>query len=124
MTLPAEVAVLGWHWMGCATGCAPERLADPEGLDALLRELPAALGLRAVSEPVVRDAATGLAGVILLAESHVAIHVAEADRAVLIDVFSCVHFDPAPAPPVLRRALGAAHVDGSMVQRGPTGEVA
>ncbi len=81
--------MLGTHWLAHAIDAAPEALSDPACLAELLLGLAADLQLTPLSAPLVAPARGGLAGVVLLAESHAAIHADDATRSAMVDVFSC-----------------------------------
>ena len=88
-------------------------------MHTLLTELPAALQLHPVSPPVVSPIEGGLAGMVLLAESHAAVHTSVADRSAFIDVFSCrASIDADAAQVVVARVLPGT-VQARLVRRGP-----
>jgi len=78
------------------------------------------LGLRPVAPAVVSVIDGGLAGMVLLAESHAAVHTAVADRSAFVDVFSCrSSVDTRAAEAVVARAFAPGAVSGRLVRRGP-----
>ncbi len=110
---------LGTHWLARATGCDRDALADAESLAETLRALPEALGLTRVGEPVVHARpADGVAGVVLLSESHASLHASPADGTLFADVFSCAPFDPAVAERVLRETFRPEQLETQLVDRG------
>lgn len=116
------VMKLGWHWILDASGCRSERIADPSCLHHVLETLPAHLGLTAVAPPQSfehrGDSGTTLAGVVLLAESHLSLH-AHPDLGVLqVDLFSCTRFEPERALRFLRERYAFTHVEQRMLERG------
>lgn len=110
--------MLGWHWLAQADRCDARAVRDPAVLAQLLTTLATALGLTVVAPPVVRPARGGLAGIVLLAESHAAVHVDDATDSALVDVFSCRPLDPVTAEACVREALGARTVQGEVHARG------
>lgn len=72
--------------------CAPE----VSRLWAFLAEAPARVQMTPIQPPVVARHPSGLAGYVLLAESHISYHGYDHDEAhiVHIDCFSCNDFDP------------------------------
>ncbi len=68
-------------------------MTDPAALGALCREAVAAVGLQGVAELMHRfgpaDAQGGITGVVLLAESHLAVHTWPELGAVTLDVYVC-----------------------------------
>ncbi|MEN9577499.1 MAG: adenosylmethionine decarboxylase [Pseudomonadota bacterium] len=94
-------AALGTHWVADAYGC-DRQLLNAEGVELALIEIPEVLGLRRVSEPQVSRHADGsVAGVVLIAESHMSLHGFPATGGLHVDLFSCAPFDL----PVLRSEL-------------------
>jgi S-adenosylmethionine decarboxylase len=85
-----------------------------------LRALPAELGLTRIGEPVVSaQEGGGVAGVVLLAESHASLHAVPHAGTLFADVFSCAPFSADAALAVLTRAYAPAAIDARLVERGP-----
>lgn len=110
---------LGWHWIARASACDAQ-LDDLAAVETALRHMVSGLALRAVAEPIVRATDSGVAGVVLLAESHLAIHTVPSSREALVDLFSCAVFDAPLAAVLLRDALGAGAVDSQLITREAT----
>jgi spermidine synthase len=116
---------LGTHWLARAAGCDTQVLGDSTAVARILRELPDALGLTRVGEPVVHARPEGgVAGVVLLSESHASLHASPADGTLFADVFSCAPFDPAVAEQVLRAAFRPSQLETEVVDRGPVAPTA
>lgn len=88
----------GLHLTADLTGCDPALpvMTEPGGLRAACLEAVEAVGLRAVGELFHRFAprpgtahAPGVTGVVLLAESHAAVHTWPELGAVTLDVYVC-----------------------------------
>ena len=110
--------VLGRHWTAVLRGCAPDRLRDPRHLAAVLADVPDALGLTRVGEPVVQVLPDGaLVGFTLLSASHASIHVPPAGRDAFVDLFSCAPFDAAACTAAFVAGLGAASADTTLSAR-------
>lgn len=113
---------LGWHWILDASGCPPERIADPSCLLRVLEGLPAHLGLTVVAPPqqfAHQDASgTTLAGLVLLAESHLSVHAHPALGALQVDLFSCARFEPEHALAFLRERYAFTHETQQLLERG------
>ena len=109
---------LGWHWMARASQCPTPTLEDPERIRDVLLAVVLGLGLHAVSQPTVRRTDSGVAGVVLLAESHLAIHTVATAGDAFVDLFSCVPFDHTAAAALILEALAAEGIDGQLVERG------
>ena len=105
----------------CPAGPA---LTDPEALRRLCRAAVQASGLQPVGELFHAFAAPGgVTGVVLLAESHVAIHTWPELGRVTLDVFVCnLHSDNSTRAQRLLAALeasfGAASVEHHRIERG------
>lgn len=82
----------GLHLTADLAGCDAARpaMTEPEALGALCRQLVQASGLTAVGELFHRfPAPGGVTGVVLLAESHLAVHTWPERAAATLDVFVC-----------------------------------
>ena len=102
----------GLHLTADLHGCAPPQslLADPQALLALCLAAVAASGLQAVGELFHRfPAPGGVTGVVLLAESHLAVHTWPELGAVTLDVYVCnLQGDNSARAEGLLQALAAA----------------
>lgn len=81
---------LGQHFI--LDGVAAEGLPSVESLTEALLALPARLGLTVVGAPQVAATEGALVGLVLLSESHLAIHFGTAAPTVHADLFSCRSF--------------------------------
>lgn len=74
-------------------GCTGPLLTDPVSLRTLLVESVQAVGLSAVAERfhAFEPAGAGVTGVVLLAESHLAVHTWPEQGAVTLDLYVCNH---------------------------------
>lgn len=86
----------GTHLMLDGYGADPALLADGKGLTLLLHDLPRALGMHPIAEPLVvevgpknRKDPGGLSGFVLIAESHISFHTFPTRGFVTIDVYTC-----------------------------------
>ncbi|RDI95928.1 S-adenosylmethionine decarboxylase proenzyme [Meiothermus sp. QL-1] len=76
-----------------------EKLADLELVRKTLDELPEEMAMTKVLPPVVQrypalpGQAEGITGVVIIAESHIAIHTFPLQRFISVDIFSCKEFD-------------------------------
>jgi S-adenosylmethionine decarboxylase len=107
----------GWHLTADLSGCntAGTWLREPAPLRALCVAAVQASGLTPVAElfhtfPAAPDgSAGGVTGVVLLAESHLAVHTWPESGAVTLDAFVCNHSeDNSIKAEVLMQALLAA----------------
>src|SRR5690349_17486685 len=111
-------------------GCPPRAcMTDPDALRAVCLDSVHAAGLEAVRdvfhrfEPARTDGAAGITGVVLLAESHVAVHTWPELGAATLDIYVC-NFggdNSGKARALLTRLIGAfapASVERHAVERG------
>ncbi|WP_026234731.1 adenosylmethionine decarboxylase [Calidithermus timidus] len=94
-----ELFGFGPHLMIDGYNANAEKLADFELVRRVLDELPTEMGMTKVLPPFVYrydgqgGQSTGVTGVVLIAESHIAIHTFPEKRFVSVDIFSCKEFD-------------------------------
>lgn len=110
--------MLGWHWLAWGEGCASPVLSDAELASTCLGALADALGLTAVQPPTAQRAERGIVAVVLLAESHAAIHTDVQAGMLFVDVFSCRSFDVEQALAVVRAHYGPTAVHHELTSRG------
>lgn len=121
----------GLHLTADLRGCAAGQplMRDCEALRALCVEAVAAAGLGAVAElfhrftPVSGQAQSGITGIVLLAESHLAIHTWPELGGVTLDVYVCnLGVDNSAKAEALIAALISAFAPGEVrrqaLQRG------
>jgi S-adenosylmethionine decarboxylase len=115
--------MLGVHWIADALGCAPDRF-EPASLRRALVELPDRLGLSRVGDPQLSEHVDGerrsIAGIVLLAESHVSIHAFVTEGAVHVDVFSCRAVNLDEARSFVAEHFGARELIERVIERGVT----
>lgn len=120
----------GLHLTADLSGCDPALalMREPAALAALCRDAVSACGLSAVAElfHAFAPAGSGITGVVLLAESHLAVHTWPELGAVTLDVYVCNYggdnSDKARA--VMQRltqAFGPARQSTHALTRGGTG---
>ena len=93
----------------------PEALDDPTALSRFLSALVTCLGMRILAGPIVgREEGSieksGCSGVVILYESHAAIHTYPHRAAAFVDVFSCRDFTVAQVADTLAEHFGDHHV--------------
>jgi S-adenosylmethionine decarboxylase len=116
----------GLHLTADLRGCPPALalLHEPETLRALCLGAVAAAGLQAVGELFHRfPAPGGVTGVVLLAESHLAVHTWPELGGVTLDVYVCnLHGDNSARAEsllaALEQAFGASSAERHRLQRG------
>lgn len=84
---------------------------SPSCIRDVLLELPPRVGLTVVSGPILtsqvalEDGTPVFTGVVILAESHLALHSFPLERALHVDLFSCKAFDAQAVKAFLRERL-------------------
>ncbi|MFI5311884.1 MAG: S-adenosylmethionine decarboxylase family protein [Gemmatimonadales bacterium] len=109
----------GREWIVDARGCEPAALADLRTLRALLQRAIDELDLRAVAEPLwhVFPPPGGITGLVLLAESHLAVHTFPEHGALCLNLFCCTARTEWDFAGRLREAVGATDVKVRRVDR-------
>lgn len=104
------IQTLGTHYLAALRGAPPARLDDADALVAALVALCARVQLTVLHTAVHRFSPQGVTAVLLLAESHVALHTWPELGQAALDLFSCRAHAPgevAAAITQLAEALGA-----------------
>lgn len=110
---------LGRHLLAEFTGCDPERLADLEHIQASMLAAAEASGATVVGHNFHPFSPWGVSGVVIISESHLAIHTWPEHSYAAVDLFTCGgDVDPWLAYEVLREALGAEHGSAVALERG------
>ena len=100
-------------------GCDAALLANSDALRPLLLEAVRAAGATIVTEIFHNFSPHGVSGVIVIAESHVAIHTWPEYAYAAVDVFSCsATLDQAAMGKKIAAALGAESVESRVIERG------
>jgi S-adenosylmethionine decarboxylase proenzyme len=116
----------GLHLTADLSGCdpTPPPMVDPQALRALCLQAVTAAGLHPVGELFHRfPAPGGVTGVVLLAESHLAVHTWPEMGAVTLDVYVCnLAADNGPRArqllASLQQAFAPTHAQHHAIQRG------
>jgi S-adenosylmethionine decarboxylase len=90
-------------------------LSDPQAVDRFLRGLVDGVGMSILAGPLVGTEdgppeRAGVSGVVILRESHAAVHTYPALGEAFVDVFSCRPFAPDTVLGVLRQHFGPHRV--------------
>ena len=111
--------MIGIHLLIDLDGISPELLNDSGLLSDCLAESARICGLNPLGSPSMHAFdGGGVTGVILLSESHIALHSYPEHGFIAIDVFSCGPADPEKAVQVFRNRL---HPTNECVTRNPRG---
>ncbi len=123
----------GWHLTAELHDCAPnahrhgDLMRDPQALRRLCIDGVTASGLTAVGECFHRFAEPGgVTGVVLLAESHLAVHTWPEQQAVTLDVYVCniAQDNSAAAESLMATLVAAFGAQRCVRQRLARGDVA
>lgn len=100
----ASLAPVGRHLIADLSGLAPEALRDSVRIMGVLEEALDRCGFHRLDTVVHRFVAggAGFTGVVLLTESHAAVHTYPEHGYLALDIFGCGGGDPAP---VLKRLV-------------------
>jgi S-adenosylmethionine decarboxylase proenzyme len=111
---------LGRHILAELTGCDPSRLADLEHVQSAMLAAAEASGASIVTHRFHHFSPLGISGVVIIAESHLAIHTWPEHRFAAVDFFTCVNrVEPSKALAVLRESLKAEAMQTLDLDRGP-----
>ena len=101
-------------------GCDPSRLNDPDQLESALRAACSEAGATVVTSAFHHISPHGGSGVVVISESHVAVHTWPDRAYASFDIFTCG--DAALCERILKKieaCVGAAHTSAQHIQRGP-----
>lgn len=122
---PASSGIYGTHLMlRLGEIEKPAALDAPEGVASFLEDLVLGIGMRILAGPHVDTEVAdpdryGHSGVILLHESHAAIHTYPNLRALFLDVFSCKAFEAAEVVRLTEDAFGKFKIlESTVLDRG------
>ncbi len=100
------------------------KLADRNLVEQVLSDYPAAIGMTKIGGPYMFEyqapdpAYSGVSGLVVIAESHIAIHTFPELDYFTMDIFSCKNFDHERAIDYIRDAFDVKEMDRMLVQRG------
>jgi S-adenosylmethionine decarboxylase len=103
---------------------SPHTLNNPRGITSFLHDLVTSIGMRILAGPLLGHEAEpsekyGWSGVVILYESHAAIHTYPRRAAAFLDIFSCRDFQIEPVMATLERHFGSYRVaEQALAERG------
>lgn len=113
------LSAFGSHVLADLYGVGADLLSDSEALDALLRASAQSAGAGVLGSHFHHfGSASGVTGVVLLAESHISIHTWPESGFAAADIFMCGSADPARALAVILNALTPARHRVTTIARG------
>jgi len=117
--------MLGPHLVLDLYGCPKEKLEDVQYIYDLLDELPDMIGMQKIMPPYVMRYVPeddpldwGISGVVLIAESHIAIHTWPDLNYASVDIFSCKTFNIDKAKEIIEEKLSPERSDWEILVRG------
>ena len=116
--------MFGPHLVMEASGCSYEKLSDMNLITQILDELPEKMSMTKVMPPYVFNYKGlvpddwGLSGIVVIAESHLAIHTFPDKGFLTVDIFSCKDFDVKMAVTEIVNAYQPKTWDEQLIMRG------
>ena len=117
--------MFGPHLLLEGYGSPKEKLSDLGMISELLDIFPTKLEMTKIMPPYVfkYDGGEvkedwGISGVVLIAESHIALHTFPEKEFFTFDIFSCKEFDVRVAVDILLEVFQPVHFDETLVTRG------
>lgn len=116
--MPSRPPALGKHFLVDFSNCRHADM-DLESLQNCMLKAAELCGATVVKSEFHRFSPHGLSGVVIIAESHLAVHTWPEYDTICIDLFTCSEtMDAAAATTFLAKSFGAAEVVQRMVRRG------
>ena len=119
-----ELFGFGSHLMIDGHHAEKSKLEDKNFIHSLLERLPLEMDMHKIMPVHVIDVTgsqpedSGITGVVIVAESHIAIHTFPEKRFVSLDVFSCKDFDTQKAVSSLVEAFQIGRFETHLINRG------
>jgi S-adenosylmethionine decarboxylase len=111
--------VLGRHLLVEFYNCNPEMLDNTLGIEEHMNEAARVCGATIVQSVFHRFSPWGVSGVVVISESHLAIHTWPEYGYASVDLYTCGDtVDPMAACEYLKKVLGATHSECQAIQRG------
>jgi S-adenosylmethionine decarboxylase proenzyme len=114
------MTALGSHLLAEFSGCDPACLSSLEHITRSMLAAAEASGATVVTHSFHHFSPLGVSGVVIISESHLAIHTWPEHRFAAVDFFTCVNrVVPQRALDSLKAALGAQAMETAHLERGP-----
>jgi S-adenosylmethionine decarboxylase len=116
--------VFGPHLIVDGSHCDTRKLGDRILVEQVLNAYPDAIGMTKIGGPYMFEyqapdpAYSGVSGLVVIAESHIALHTFPELDYFTMDIFSCKNFDHEKAIAYIRDAFDVKEMDRMLVQRG------
>ncbi len=116
--------ILGRHLLVEFYGCQPETLDSVTAIETHMNAAALACGATIVQSTFHRFEPWGVSGVVVISESHLAIHTWPEYGYASVDLYTCgAHVEPLAAYEHLRLMLGAQQAEIQQIQRGNLGYI-
>lgn len=112
------VISLGRHTLAELHGCGADALNDPAQVERLMNEAARLSGATVVQSAFHAFSPHGVSGVVVVEESHLAVHTWPEHRYAAVDYFSCGEIDCEAAMRHLETHFRAEHVEVREIARG------
>lgn len=114
------MTALGCHILAEFSDCDPARLSDVDHVTRSMLSAAESSGATVVTHSFHHFSPLGVSGVVIISESHLAIHTWPEHCFAAVDFFTCVNrVVPERALESLRTALGAQRLETARLERGP-----
>ncbi len=116
--------MFGPHLIVDGSKCNTQKLGDRILIEQLLNDYPRAIGMTKIGGPYMFEYQapdpeySGVSGLVVIAESHIAIHTFPELDYFTMDIFSCRNFDHEAALTYIKEALEVQEMDRVLLQRG------
>lgn len=116
--------MFGPHLILDGSKCNTQKLGNRILIEQLLNDYPRAIGMTKIGGPYMFEYQapdpeySGVSGLVVIAESHIAIHTFPALDYFTMDIFSCRNFDHETAITYIKEALEVQEMDRVLLQRG------
>ncbi len=115
----SDTTALGTHTLVDFYGCDPARLNDAVTLRALMIEAARQVGATIIGDTFHSFSPQGVTGVVILAESHLAVHTWPERGYAALDLFTCGQkMTMDSCLPFLHEGLGSARHTSTTITRG------
>jgi S-adenosylmethionine decarboxylase len=109
---------LGTHYLAEFFDCDRQIINDVSRIERIMIEATERSGARMIKPFFHQFNPQGISGVIVIAESHFAIHTWPEHGYTAVDLFSCADFDYKSALNHIRKCIGAGHHSVALIRRG------
>lgn len=113
------MSALGHHLLAEFFGCHAARLTDLQWITDTMLEAATASGATVITHSFHHFSPYGVSGVVIIAESHLAIHTWPERNFAAVDFFSCGGVDMNLGLALLKQSFGATEETRMELERGP-----